>query len=104
MVSRISISYKYQVIRVEGLLPDYIINTIYIEGYKPTLIRGYRNARDIEESEQWLDEINEVIYDYEVDMVLIRGDSTLKHISSTFLRNLQVAGKDDIFIAYAIDL
>ena len=65
-------------------IPDRLNSKKYI----PTMIRGIRNVNDLIEAQTWIKQINELNENL-VNMFLIDGDSSLNHISSSFLRAIQ---------------
>lgn len=70
-----------------------IVDLLESVSYKPVLIRGVRNNTDVEESIEWINQINEFIEE-PVELSIITCDPRYKHISSSFVRHVVKLGKD----------
>jgi pantetheine-phosphate adenylyltransferase len=73
---------KYEIISRVIVIPPIINDTLYT----PTLIRGIRDSKDVDESINWINCINEFTKET-IQCIMILGDPKLSHVSSSFVRN-----------------
>lgn len=83
---------KYRKIQSVDSIPK-LVKSLITDGYKPVLVRGIRNSKDVEDAQLWSAQINELL-GFEVECVLILGDPKLSHISSSFVRGAEALGEN----------
>lgn len=86
-LSNIELLRKYEYLDLVRSIPEALSKV----SYKPTLIRGVRNAQDLIDAENWIKCINEFTNDT-IECIILLGDKNLNHISSSFVRQAKAMG------------